>query len=270
MDRCVPDRLTDRLPWRFRGHRPRQLAGAIVVGLTLALTGCSSLLAPGQPSVWYQLEDRPGGRPTPAGEWAVERQPPSSDRSAITPAPNQTPPGPRPRLMLSALGAGALYESTGIVYGRSADQRAYYQFANWAERPSNRLVTLLDVRLNDRLRGQDPQQRDFAWVALDTSGLLGDWLLGLRIKEFFHDASAPHDRAIVEVDAELLDWQAKTLLARRRFRVEQPMSESSITAAVAGLSLATSQLLDQIGGWLASLAPPPRPAPTPPPRVISH
>lgn len=243
---------------------------AAIVTVALSLAGCGSLLAPGQPSVWYQLEDRPGGRPTPAGEWAVERQPASSERSAITPAPNQTPPGPRPRLMLSALGAGALYESTGIVYGRSADQRAYYQFANWAERPSSRLVTLLDVRLNDRLRGQDPQARDFAWVALDTSGLLGDWLLGLRIKEFYHDASGARDRAIVEVDAELLDWQAKTLLARRRFHVEQPMTESSVTAAVAGLSVATSQLLDQIASWLESLAPPSRPAPAGPPPAIPH
>ena len=51
------------------------------------------------------------------------------------------------------------------------------------------------------------------------------------------------------------------------FRLRYP---DGVAEAVAGLSLATSQLLDQIGGWLASLAPPPRPAPTPPPRVISH
>lgn len=256
----------------MRNHLTRHPAAALLAALALALTltGCGSLLAPGQPSVWYQLEDRPGSRPTPAGEWAVERPTASSERSAITPAPNQTPPGPRPRLMLSALGAGALYESTGIVYGRSPDQRAYYQFANWAERPSSRLVTLLDVRLNDRLRGQEPQGRDFAWVALDTSGLLGDWLLGLRIKEFFHDASGPQDRAIVEVDAELLDWQGKTLLARRRFRVEQPMTESSVTAAVAGLSVATSRLLDQIATWLESLAPPSRPVPAAMHRNIPH
>lgn len=245
--------------------RRRRVAGILLASAALLLSGCSTLLTPGQPSVWYQLEDRPGSRPAPPGELAVERQPASSERAAIVPAPNQTPPGPRPRLMLSALGAGALYESTGIVYGRGPDQRAYYQYANWAERPSNRLVSLLDVRLNDRLRDQAPSARDFAWVALDTSGLVGDWLLGLRIKDFYHDASGPRDKAVVEVDAELLDWQAKTLLARRRFHAEQTLTESSVTAAVAGLSTATSQVIDQIAIWLESLAPPRTPATATPP-----
>ena len=233
-----------------------RLTATALLATAALLAGCGSLLAPGQPSVWYQLGDRPGTRPALPGELAVERQPASSERAAIAPAPDQTPPGPRPRLMLSALGAGALYESTGIVYGRGTDQRSYYQYANWAERPSNRLVSLLDSRLNDRLRDQAPSMRDFAWVALDTSGLVGDWLLGLRIREFYHDASGPRDKAIVEVDAELLDWQAKSLLARRRFHVEQALTESSVTAAVAGLSAATSQLLDQIAIWLESLSPP--------------
>ncbi len=236
----------------------RGRAGSLLLlASALLLSACGALFEPGQATVWYQLDDRPAARGTrPAGELAVAAQPPSSARSEITAAPNQTPPGPRPRLMLSALNAGALYESTGIVYGRALDQRAYYQYANWAERPSNRLVSLLDARLNDQLRSRPPAARDFAWVAVDTSGLIGDWLLGLRIKSFYHDAAGPQDRAIVEVDAELLDWQAKALLARRIFRAEQPLPASTVTAAVSGLSEATSQVLDQVVAWLGSLAPP--------------
>ena len=250
---------------RPKGRGPGRIGCALAVSATLMLAACGSLFDPGKPTVWYQLEDRPATRDAAApGELAVAPQPPSSDRSVITPAPNQTPAGQRPRLMLSALSAGALYESTGIVYGRAADQRAYYQYANWAERPSTRLVTLLDVRLNEQLRAQPPESRAFAWVAVDTSGLLGDWLLGLRIKSFHHDASGLRDRAIVEVDAELADWQAKALLARRIFRAEQPMAASTVTDAVSALSEATSIVLDQIVAWLESLAPP-RPDPTGPP-----
>ena len=258
------DRPVDRTVVRPGGWRDlggRAMAGLGIAAIVLLLSACGSLFEPGQPMVWYQLEDRPAAREArpaaaKAGELAVAPQPPTSARSVITPAPNQTPPGPRPRLMLSALNAGALYESTGIVYGRALDQRAYYQYANWAERPSNRLVSLLDVRLNERLRNQAPAARDFAWIAVDTSGLIGDWLLGLRIKAFYHDASGPQDRAIVEIDAELLDWQAKALLARRIFRAEQPLATSTVTAAVSGLSEATSQVLDQIVVWLEALTPP--------------
>jgi cholesterol transport system auxiliary component len=158
--------------------------------------------------------------------------------------------------MLSALAAGPLYDSTGIVFGgQPPGPRSYYQYANWSERPSSRLIGLLDARLNGRIRAQSYNEGRFDWVALDTSGLPGDWLLGLRIKEFYHDTSPPRHRAVVAVDAELLDWQAKTLLARRLFRIEQPLSDENVTAAVAGLSTATTQLIDQLVEWLESLAP---------------
>jgi ABC-type uncharacterized transport system auxiliary subunit len=158
--------------------------------------------------------------------------------------------------MLSALTAGPLYDSTGIVFGgEPPGTRSYYQYANWSERPSTRLIGLLDARLNSRIRAQSPSERRFDWVALDTSGLPGDWLLGLRIRDFYHDTSPPRHRAVVAVDAELLDWQAKTLLGRRLFRFEQPLSDENVTAAVAGLSAATTQLMDQLVGWLEAIAP---------------
>ena len=247
------------------GRRPRAARALLPTITTLLaawlLAACGSLFEPGQPTVWYQLEDRPAARDarSPAEPVPAPRAP-AGGHSTITPAPDRAPSAPRPRLLLSALSAGALYESTGIVYARTKDQRAYYQYANWAERPSNRLVTLLDVRLNERLRARPPESRDFAWVAVDTSGLSGDWLLGLRIRSFHHDATGPRDHAVVEVDAELLDWQARALLARQVFRVSRPMPASTVTAAVAGLSEATSEVLDQIVAWLESRLPP-APAP---------
>lgn len=251
-----------------RCRRPVHAGRAcLLVAVAWLLAGCGSLLAPGQPTVWYQLEDRPSASASsgPVGHPAAPARPGGPGASTEA-APTTTPP----RLMLSALGAGALYESTGIVYGRSPGQRAYYQYANWAERPSSRLVALLDGRLNDRLRREPPESRDFAWVALDTSGLVGDWLLGLRVREFYHDASGPRERAVVEVDAELLDWQARTLLARHRFRAEAPLAASTVTEAVAGLSVATSSVLDQLADWLDALTPA-RGAPPPgKPHLIPH
>jgi ABC-type uncharacterized transport system auxiliary subunit len=184
----------------------------------------------------------------------------SAPAAAATPAP--APAGSRgtpgvaqalPRLMLSALEAGPLYDSTGIVYG-SGGTRSYYLYANWSERPSRRLVSLIDARLNARMRAQAPSDRRFGWVALDTSGLAGDWLLGLRIKEFYHDTSPARDRAVLVVDAELLDWGAKTPIGRRLFRTEQPIDAENVGGAVAALSTATSRTIDEIVAWLESIA----------------
>ena len=156
--------------------------------------------------------------------------------------------------MLSALDAGPLYESTGIVYGPSAGTRSYYQFANWSERPSRRLVRLVDARINARLRTQAPAERGFNWVAMETSGLAGDWLLGLRIKEFYHDTVPARDRAVVVIDAELLDWNARSPIGRRQFRNEQLLGDEDVTGAVAALSTATARTIDELVTWLESMA----------------
>lgn len=239
----------------------RSIRIALLLATMSLLAACGGFLEPGKPTVWYQLEDRSAASRTSQVAMAVTAPdagaPPARAEPPATATTTTTVPTARPRLMLSPLQSGALYESTGIVFGRSADMRAYYQYANWAERPTTRLVNLLDARLNARLRDQPPEARQFAWVAQDTSGLIGDWLLGLRIRDFFHDASTGRDRAVVHIDVELINWQAKSLLARREFRIEEVMAGSNATAAVAALSSATSRLLDQIADWLATEAPAP-------------
>ncbi len=291
-----------RSTWRRAAGR----AATATLSLSMAMlaAGCGSLLGSGQPSVWYQLEDRPNGRAaaqpraaapairpaTSVGATAATTSSGSATAAAATPARTASgtadagttrqpgklrekrvaTPAPiaaaspvaiaqPPRLMLSSLEAGPLYDSTGIVYGAGAT-RGYYLYANWSERPSRRLVSLLDARLNASLRAQASGERLFGWVALDTSGLAGDWLLGLRVKEFYHDTGPVPDRAVVIIDAELLDWSGKTPISRRLFRTEQPLANEDVGSAVAALSVATSQTLDDLVAWLETIAAARRPS----------
>lgn len=221
--------MNDRVPTARGWHRSRAAFLPLVAAAVLS-AGCT--LFPDSPGrVWYQLED---ARAALRGKAQVE-----AHASAAAAATDLT-------LIIAPLQANVLYDGTGIVYGRESGLRSTYQYANWTVRPSQRLVELVDARLNARA----PVLRRFATVATETSGVKADWVLGLRIVEFFHDTSSDPDRAIVDVDAELLDWRAKSLVDRRRFRIERPLPAEDVEGAVNALSDATSTLLDRLVAWL--------------------
>ncbi len=206
-------------------------AALLSIASTL-FAGCA--LLPDAPArTWYQLQDTSAEK---RREARVQADPSSSDASRA--------------LVIGPLQTNALYGGTGIVYGRAPGIRSTYQYAGWSEAPSRRVAALLDARLNAR----DASQRRFATVTTESSGVKADWVLGLRLLEFYHDTGTRPDRAIVEVDAELVDWRNKSLLDRRRFRIEQPLPTEDVDGAVAALGIATSTLLDRLTAWLDALA----------------
>ena len=231
-----------RLP-RSRSARVAIMATAVLI------SGCT--LFPASPGrAWYQLED---ARAAARGQGSEATATTAKRKGAETPdTANAAPSGAVSglTLVLTPLQANALYDGTGIVHGRATGLRSTYQYANWTERPSRRLVELLDARLNAR----DADLRRFATVATEASGVKADWVLGLRIVEFFHDTSSDPDRAIVDIDAELVDWRSKSLIDRRRFRIEQPLPSEDVEGAVDALGRASSTLLDRLVAWLDAKA----------------
>lgn len=205
---------------------------ATAAGATGLLAGCGSLLPTPGTRQWYQLDDRRPSGPATTGPQASGARAGTGLR--------------RPRLLIVAGDAGALYESTGIVHGSEPGRRAYYQLANWTERPGRRIVGLLDARLNAR----SGERGAFETVALEASGLRTDWILTLRLKDFFHDTTPTPDRAVVTIDAELIDWSQKSLLSRQLFRTERNLLQEDAGGAVSALSEAIGEALDAIVEWL--------------------
>jgi ABC-type uncharacterized transport system auxiliary subunit len=135
-------------------------------------------------------------------------------------------------------------DTYSMAYSRAPRQRALYQYASWADRPSSRVVQLLLRRIEAR--------GSFAAVAELGSGISGDLALNVTVDELVHDAAAGRGR--LQVSAELVDRATRTLVARRRFEAAAPAPQESARGAVDALSHALTTVLDELVPWLEAAA----------------
>jgi cholesterol transport system auxiliary component len=198
-----------------------RLGAAAAAATALLAAGCAPLLAPRGPAptsfVWTDT-----GRSAPAAQPAPV---------ALLLAPTQT---------------ASFSDTQRIVFSRTPGTRAYYQLAQWTDRPGPRFDVLLLERFS--------QRRAFAQVTPMTSGTRGDALLAVTILDIYHDDSRPPGTVRLEVSAELTDRGGRALLARRTFVREQQVAAESAEAAVAGFDAAVTSLLDELLPWVEAEA----------------
>ena len=158
------------------------------------------------------------------------------------------------RLLISTLPSEAIGDTYSMAYTKAAQQRQYYQFASWTDRPSARVVQLLTERVEARAV--------FESVSRLGGGIGGGLILNIGVNEFVHDLRTGSAR--VEVTAELIERRGRTLVERRRFTSSAPVAQENAPSAVAALSSALTTLLDELVPWLertAEALPPPEPRP---------
>ena len=152
-------------------------------------------------------------------------------------------PAGKSALLIDALPPSVFYSSTNVAYSKDTSNRGYYQYAQWTDRPANRVGLLV----RDRLR----QTCLYRQVALTGEGLTGDYQLALRLTELYHDASAEPGQAVVELDVQLIRRDNARLLAHKIFLAAAPATSFSAKGASAGFDQAVTQVLDELSGWLA-------------------
>lgn len=149
-----------------------------------------------------------------------------------------------PTLLVLDTTASGFYDTDQLVFSRSPDTRGRYQFARWTERPGKRFADLMRARLD----------RQGAWrVATAGSHVRGDVLLDTALIEFYHDArSAPgHVRLVLR--AEVFDLKQRTLLGRRLFEQQVPLTTYDAAGAAQASGVAVGRTLDDLTDWLAKL-----------------
>jgi cholesterol transport system auxiliary component len=194
--------------------------------LTGLLAGCGSLsITNASPKIdYFVLQDL--GLPAPSTAGALPR----SNRV----------------LLIAGSTSQALFDSERMVFTKDGISRSYYQFANWSERPAQSLAILAEARLS--------RVDSFRAVTQSTSGVKADLLLTLRLNELTHDDSVSPGLMRLEVTADLLDWRARELIARRVFtRSVAVASRDSIGGAQAA-NRAITTMLDDLLPWVESNA----------------
>jgi cholesterol transport system auxiliary component len=195
---------------------------ALVALLSVALTGCVNF--GGQSNtpavVHYVLND-----PTPAAESAPLR-------------------AGAPTLLVLDTTTGSFYDTDQLVFSRSAGTRGQYQFARWTERPGKRFADLMRARLD----------RQGAWHVSAAGGYVrGDVLLDTELVEFYHDAASEPGQVRLVLRAELVDLKQRTLLGRRVFEQQVPLTTYDAAGAAQASNLAVSRALDDLTAWLSTL-----------------
>lgn len=168
-------------------------------------------------------------------------------------AASDAPPRTERTLLLTTGPAQALYDSDRIVFTRDGAGHAYYQYANWSERPARRILTLAESRL---ARGGG-----FRSVAQTLAGVRGDMVLSLRLDELVHDDGATPGAVRTTVSAELVDWRTRRMVARRTFSQRAPVSGRDARGAAAAANVAVTALLDELTPWVEARAASIRPEP---------
>jgi ABC-type uncharacterized transport system auxiliary subunit len=159
------------------------------------------------------------------------------------------PPGPAGKavarsLVVISMPSPGTGDTFSMAYSRAPQQRALYQNASWADRPSDRFVQLLVRRVDARAA--------FVSVAELGSGVGGNLALNVTIDELLHDTVAASGR--LELTAELVDRRTRTLVARRRFAASAPVAQENARGAVEALSRALTNVLDELVPWLEASA----------------
>src|SRR5690606_38880192 len=153
----IPARPRRGAPMSRRPVRRPTLRRSLVASGLLAGLAAGCTLLPANSRTYYELRD-------------LAARPPA--------APRARHGRPGPVLLVAAHPSSALYESSGIVYSRGDAGHAYYQYASWTERPSRQAALLAQRRL---AASAAAGRLAIADAAMDTSGVRGDWLLGLRL-----------------------------------------------------------------------------------------
>lgn len=159
------------------------------------------------------------------------------------------------RLLLATLPSESIGDTYSMAYTKATQQRQFYQFASWSDRPSARVVQLLTERIDAR--------RIFDSVGRLGSGVGGGLILNVGVNEVVHDVSAGTAR--IEVTAELIERRGRNLVERKRFIASAPVAQENAPGAVAALSRALTTVLDEMVPWLERTAdslPPPEPRPS--------
>lgn len=209
--------------------RMRLLLAATVAALSSACISVG-LGGEGSPQAQYRLEDL---SPT-----KVQARPTTVDR----------------RLLVSAMPSESIGDTYSMAYTRAKQQRQFYQFASWSDRPSARIVQLLTERIEAR--------NIFESVSRLGGGIGGGLILNVGVNEFIHDVRTGTAR--VELTAELIERRGRTLVERKRFIASAPVAAENAPAAVAAMSRALTALFDELVPWLerhAESLPPPEPRP---------
>ena len=206
-------------------HRPiGAITPLITLLVTLALGGCS-VLKPSQPVQvhFYALQ----GLATP-----------------LQPPPAMGPGRNLPTLIVNPPHAAPSYDSTRILFVRTANQREYFAHSEWVEPPARMLGPLLVAAIENT--------HAFGAVVLMPASATGELRLNTELVRLQHNFQTQPSRVQFALRVHLIDDRTRKVLQWREFQAEAVATSETPQGGVAAANVAIQKVLTEVGVFLAT------------------
>ncbi|MET1025040.1 MAG: ABC-type transport auxiliary lipoprotein family protein [Pseudoxanthomonas sp.] len=195
----------------------------LLLGTSLTLAGCSSLLGGG------------------------DREPTSIYSPQVQVAPDATWPSVPASIVVSKPSAARVLDSSRIAVRPTPDELQVYHGAAWAQSATDMLQDAVVRTLEDSGKTTGTGTTD--------SGIRGAYKLVMDVRHFEADyAGSATPSAVLVVNAKLIQSTDQSVAASRTFNVTQPASGTETGQVVQAFNQALTQLTTQIVAWTLTSA----------------
>ncbi|MGB5854448.1 MAG: ABC-type transport auxiliary lipoprotein family protein [Oceanisphaera sp.] len=142
-------------------------------------------------------------------------------------------------------------ETSGLLSGNriavipGPNQLSVYQGARWA--------ASVPVLFRDLLIDTWQQQGKIQHIISDSEALQADIELRGTLRAFYSEYQQGRPVVIIHFDAQLVDPRSRTILASRRFAVNEVSPTTDVAAVVAAFGIAHARLANEMLGWLLAV-----------------
>lgn len=91
-------------------------------------------------------------------------------------------------------------------------------------------------------------------VVSETSDAMSDLSLASDLSRFHIYYEKGQPRVLIKLDAQILESGSRRVLAARRFRLNQPITDQPVEAVVAGFGKANETIAKELAAWVLSLS----------------
>ena len=187
----------------------------LALAAALSLTGACSILPQSEPVDIYRLPVNQASHSATPVDWSLRLNKPLA---------SETLAGPR------------------IAVIPQGDVLSSYKGARW----SDPVPLLVRNRLLDGFQRDGRVQR----LSADDSNLQADYELAGELQAFQSEYRAGGAvEVLIRYDARLVQGRSQRILASKRFEVRQPLTDTQVSAVVAGFGAASDQLAGQVVNW---------------------
>lgn len=183
--------------------------------------------------------------PLLAGCGGLLPKPPERQLYRLTPTLDPIHRAPRfgAQLLIATPSAPAGIDSKRIALTRSAVSLDYFADAEWVERPPFLVKAAV-------IEGFE-KSKAFAGVSSEGLGLRGDFVLNIEIRDFtaIYDSPNGPPRIRVQLDAELVRMQGRSILAETSLVREAQATANNVPAVVMAFNQAVGGIVGDLVTW---------------------